>query len=178
MLRWVLNGGCQSVLARKELDCFLLGMFYFAFSFFFSVNPLITLSFEILETKTNLKQISLDYIFCTRDAKIFSEKRITCHIVLFPGFKLIMLFLDISDVISFTFGRMTSMPRRRKQLPSWVVYKLEFCQENRGMKCRGTKPQYWRARSAWKKKKKSLHHLKWSFSLFVFSHRDSCSTGW
>lgn len=91
---------------------------------------------------------------CIRDAKIFIEKRITCHIVLFPGFKLIMLFLDIVDVISFTFGRMTSMPRTRKQLPSWVVYKLEFCQENRGMKCRGTKPQYWRARGAWKKKKK------------------------
>lgn len=27
-------------------------------------------------------------------------------------------------------------------------------------------------------KKKGLHHLKWSFSLFAFSHRDSCSTEW
>ena len=74
-----------------------------------------------------------------------------------------MLFLDIVDVISFTFGRMTSMLRTRKQLPSWVVYKLEFCQENRGMKCRGTKPQYWRARSAWKKKKELT-----SFKMVIF----------
>ena len=27
-------------------------------------------------------------------------------------------------------------------------------------------------------KKKGLHHLKWSFSLFAFSYRDSCSTEW
>ena len=82
------------------------------------------------------------------------------HVILFY-FR--VLNLDIADVISFTFGRMTSMPRTRKQLPSWVVYKLEFCQENRGMKCRGTKPPYWRARGAWKKKKELT-----SFKMVIF----------
>ena len=61
-----------------------------------------------------------DYVSCIRGAKIYSEKRITSHIVLFPGFNLNNLFLDIADVISH-FWTNEVIRWRRKQLPSWAV---------------------------------------------------------